>query len=461
MKQKDKEEQKTLVIFLILVASCIISSLVQTALSVAIPPIMEEMGVTADTAQWLTSAYSLIMGIMVLATAYLIRRFPTRPLYIAAMGIFTVGLLLAALAHTFPILLIGRLTQAVGCGILMSLAQVVILTIFPPEKRGTMMGIYGLAVCTAPVLAPTLAGIIIDRVSWNGIFWISLGIAVVILVLGMVFMQDVSETKHTSFDWISMVLCGMGYTALLLGVGNLGKGNQFIQGMATVAAGVIFITLFVCRQRKLETPFLQLKIFSNREFRLAVIASMLLYAAMMAGSTLVPIYIQTMRGMSATTSGLISMPGSLVTAVMSLIAGRMYDKMGVRKLYLMGTLVLLISSAGFIFLGEDTSIPFIILIFALRSVGIGMLMMTSVTWGMSKIEARYTSDGTAIISSLRTVAGSFGATIFFSVMTQVAAISSQVGSKAMILGNQVAFAGTTVLALILFVMAITSIGKEK
>ena len=191
---------------------CIVCAFVQTALSVALVPIMSEMKVAASVAQWLTSTYSLVMGIMVLAAAFLIRRFPAKPLFLVDMAIFMAGLLLSAVADDFYMLLAGRLLQAVACGILLSLTQVVVLTIYPKNRLGTVMGTFGLAVTAAPVLAPTLAGVMIDLASWRLIFWISLGLSAVILVSGIFLMANVTATQKQRFDFLSMLLCSVGLT---------------------------------------------------------------------------------------------------------------------------------------------------------------------------------------------------------------------------------------------------------
>ena len=144
---------------------------------------------------------------------------------------------------------------------------------------------------------------------------------------------------------------------------------------------------------------------------------MLLYAAMLSGSVLVPLYIQSYRGLSATVSGLVTMPGSLITAVCTMIAGKLYDRFGIRFLALIGTGALLFGNVGLCFLSDHISVLAITLLFALRALGIGMLLMTLVTWGMKGIDPAMTGDGTALLTSLRTVAGAMGTALFVSLMS--------------------------------------------
>lgn len=444
-------------IFIVLLLSCILGSTVQTALNTALSPIMQQMNISAGTAGWLASSYSLVMGVIVLATAFLIRRFPSRPLFLCFMGIFSLGLGLAAAAISFPMLLLGRILQAIGCGLLMSLTQVVILSAYPETERGSIMGIFGLAVCAAPVLAPTLAGIIIDLAGWQMIFLGSLVLALIVMAAGFFFMKNVTPNEVIAFDTPSLILCSIGFVGLVLGLGNW-SSHRFlsVSVIGTVAIGILFLFLFSIRQLKMEKPFLNLVIFTNREFRLAVIASMLLYCGMMAVSTLLPLYNQSLRGFSATVSGLITMPGSLMTAVVSPIAGKLYDKIGIRKLYLSGASLIFGGHLVLCFLTGTTPVALIAAMFLIRQCGIGMLMMTTVTWGMSTLDSCYISDGTAVLSSLRTIAGAMGSALFISLMT--AASHGKTGAT--LTGMRTAFSGVTVISLFILILAVWKIGSK-
>jgi len=449
---------KTHGVFAVLLVGCIICSFVQTALNVAIAPIMTAMNIPASDAQWLTSTYSLVMGIMVLATAYLIRRFPARPLFMVTMAVFMVGLAMSALAGNFSVLLLGRLLQAIGCGVLLSLTQVIILTIYPKNKRGSIMGTFGLAVTAAPVLAPTLAGILIDQYSWQMIFWISLAFAILVLIGGLLLIRNVTVVEKQRFDLISMLLCAAGLSGVLFGLGQFGKYSLIHERVwLPLLLGTAAILGFVWRQLKLPKPFIDLQVFQSRPFRLAVIFSMVLYGVLIAGSILIPIYSQSLRGFSATVSGLITMPGSLVTALCSLLAGKLYDRIGIRKIAIGGSIFLFLGSAGLILLGAETSPAQIISFFIIRQIGIGFLMMPIFTWGMSQLSYTHYADGTSLISSLRTVAGAMGAAAFVSAMT---AANSLIPAAGLYGGIQVAFVLMAMLVLILLLMAVFSFGSR-
>lgn len=450
-------------IFIVLLIASIIGSLIYTSLTVALPSIMQDLHVSAATGQWLTSAYSLVVGIMVPATAYLIRRFPLKKLFLTSMILFTIGLLIDGITRSFPILLFGRMLQATGNGVILSLTQVVILTIFPIEKRGSIMGLYGLAIAAAPIISPTVAGIIIDSFGWNSIFWGCAILSALDVFFAVKVLKNVTKTEKQHFDSISMLLCSFGFSGLLLGLGNLGIKIFFsVYVFIPIVVGILSLALFARRQLRMEEPFLDLRIFKNREFRFAVIMGMIMYAIMMAGTTLIPIYIQTLRGFSATVSGLITMPGSLVLALINPLAGKIYDRIGIRKLAIYGSGIFFISCISMSFLRVDTSLFYISSMLLVRLIPIGLLLMPITTWGLSTIQTDSIAHGTALITSLRTVAGSIGSAVFVSVMIiATESFKGEPSGMAEIQGINVAFLILSVLAFIEFVLSIFLTMKKK
>lgn len=449
-------------IFTVLMISSIIGALLQTSLTTALPVIMSDLHITATTAQWLTSAYSLAMGIMVPVTPFLLNRFRTKNLFLTGMGMYFLGLLLCATAYVFPILLAGRIIQAFGNGILLSMTQVIILTIFPTEKRGTAMGIYGLAIGAAPVLAPTITGLVIDIMDWHIIFWFALVMVAVDIILACFSMKNVLKNEKQSFDFFSLLLSATGYSGLVIGFGNLGTYRFFSLMVALpLLIGILMLVLFIFRQLRLKEPLLELRTFKNREFRLSIILSMLLYAVMMGGSTLFPIYIQIVHGLSATMSGLIMMPGSLAMAIISPFAGRIYDKFGMRVLAIAGSSFMVISCIAISFVQPSTSILYLATMYVARLIAISCIMMPIVTWGMSTLDGKLTSHGTALLSSLRTIAGAISSAVFVAVMTFATKTSS--GSSTLTanaFGIDAAFIGISVLAVLQLVISIFLIRKH-
>lgn len=449
--------------FSVLLLSSIIGSLLQTSLTTALPVIMKDFGITAASAQWMTSAYSLAMGIMVPATAFLLKRFPTKKLFLTGMGLYGIGLLFCAATPVYSAFLLGRVLQALGSGLLLSMTQVVILTVFPPEQRGTAMGIYGLAVGAAPVLAPTLTGIVIDRFDWHVIFWFCLAIVVLDLVFACFAMKDVLENEKQSFDLRSMLLSAIGFSGVVIGLGNLGLDSFFSLSIAVpLLIGAVALVAFSLRQLRMDSPFLELRTFQNKEFRLSVIISMLLYTVMISGSTLIPIYIQIVHGLSATSSGLIMLPGSLAMAIISPFAGKIYDKFGIRRLIVVGSAFMTISCLGISFVDEKTSVFYLAFFYVIRLIAISCIMMPVVTWGMSTLNSKYTSHGTALLTSLRTISGALGAAVFVALMTFVTNVTSDFANiTANVAGINAAFIGITAVSIFQLVIVLLFVDRKK
>ncbi|HJC83439.1 MAG TPA: multidrug efflux MFS transporter [Candidatus Anaerostipes avicola] len=461
--EKIMTNRQKMLIFINIMITCIASSMLATALTTALPPIMEDFGLTIATGQWLTSGYSLAMGIMMPLTAFLITRFPTKRLYVTAIGLFIAGLLICVLAPSFPVMMVGRILQASGNGILTSMAQVILLTVFPEDKRGTIMGWYGLSVGAAPVIAPTLAGVLVDSFGWQMIFYIDAAIMAVSFVFALIVFRDVLETKKQKFDVSSFVMSAVAFGGVTLGIGNLsGQGITNMANWVILAVGVIVFVVFVRRQIHLKEPFLEMRIVKDYKFALSLAGSMLLYLVMMGSSIIMPLYVQTVMGYSATVSGLVTLPGSLAMAVVSPFAGKIYDKLGMKKLFVAGAVCMLLSNIGMFLITMETSIWIAAFYNVIRCISIGCLMMPLVTWGVSGFDSYKTAHGTALLTSLRTIAGAVGSAVFSGIMTAVGAASAaSYGSGAQMHGLNTAFLAMSFATAVLLLIAVFLVKEKK
>lgn len=443
-------------IFLNILISCIASSMLATALTTALPAITTDLNIGVSTGQWLTSGYSLAMGITMPLTAFLITRFPTKRLYLTGMGAFIAGLVICTIAPAFSIMMCGRVLQAVGNGIMTAMAQVILLTIYPIEKKGTIMGWYGLSVSAAPVIAPTLAGVLIDFTGWRSIFYVAIVIMMVSFIFGLFAFDDVLDTFKKKFDVVSFVLSAFAFGGITLGIGNISTYGMFSTPiMASLLLGIVGGILFVYRQFHIDEPFLELRILRYKEFTLSVIGSMLLYLVMMGSSVIMPVFVQSILGYSATISGLVTLPGSLAMAVISPMAGKIYDRIGMKKLFVSGAACMLLSNLGMVFVNMNVSLVIPAVLNIIRCVSIGCLMMPFVTWGTSHVPKHHTAHATAVLASLRTIAGAIGAAVFVGIMTLVASNSiSTYGERSMIHGLNITFLAMSVGTLFLLGIAV-------
>lgn len=449
--------------FACLLAASVASSFQVTALSTALPAIVRELGIELSAGQWLTSGFSLAMGIVMPLTAFLITRIPTRPLLLTSMGAILMGLVLCVMAQDFPLMMLGRILQACGNGMLTSITQVVILTIYPSKKRGTMMGWYGLAIGAAPVIAPTLAGVLVDSFGWRMIFFATIAMITVCFVWALMVSSNVLETRVQVFDFKSFLLSALAFGGITLGIGNAaGQGLLTSLAFIPLFVGGIASLFFVRRQLRLEHPFLALHVLAQRRYAVSVMASMLLYLIMMGASLLMPLYVQSVMGRSATLSGLVTLPGALCMAVASPFAGRILDRLGMKKLFVMGAACLLLGTAGMIPAAGAASVWPAAILHAVRCIAIGCLMMPLVTWGMGSLAPAQTAHGTALVNSLRTIAGAIGAAVFTGMMTSVArraAVSH--GAGAQIYGVRAAFIAMSLVAVIMLVLAVVGVKHQE
>lgn len=466
MGNREKAQQITgsrrTMIFICLIVSGIASSTLSTAMTTALPNVVEYFGVSTSIGQWVTSGYSLAMGMVMPLTAFLITRFPTKRLYLAGIGGFILGLLLSIFAGNFGVMMAGRILQACGNGILMSAAQVVILTVYPFEKRGTMMGTYGLATTVAPIVAPTIAGLLIDAFGWKSIFYVVLVIMAVSFLLSALFFDDVLEIQEKKFDVLSFAESIVAFGGITLGIGNIsGFGILSVQAGLPLLAGVVVCAAFMYRQCSLEKPFLDVRILGNRNYAVSVISSMVLYLVMMGSSVMMPLYVQDVMGCSAVTSGLVTLPGSLATAVVSPFAGKIYDKMGIKKLFMAGSAALLASNIGMCFLTMSTPLWVAAAFNVIRNISIGSLMMPLLTWGTQNVDTGKVADASSLLTSFRTIAGSIGSAVFVGIMTVVSENSAETyGSRAMIHGMNVSFFWMAAGALVLLLISIFGVRKK-
>ena len=455
--------KKRTMIFICLVVSGIASSMLSTEMTTALPNVVEYFGISTSVGQWITSGYSLAMGMIMPLTAFLITRFPTKKLYLVGIGGFILGLLVSIFAGNFGIMMAGRILQACGNGVLMTAAQVIILTVYPVDKKGTMMGTYGLATTAAPVVAPTIAGLMIDAFGWKSIFYVALVILAVSFVISCFVFEDVLELQDKKFDVVSFVESIVGFGGITLGIGNISSfGLISVEGGLPLIIGAVVCALFILRQCGLEKPFLDVKILANRNYAVSVIASMVLYLVMMGSSVMMPLYVQSVMGYSAVVSGLVTLPGSLATAVVSPFAGNLYDRIGIKKIFVAGSAALIISNVGMYFLTMNTPLWTAAALNVIRNISIGSLMMPLLTWGTSNVHPRKVADASSLLTSLRTIAGSIGSAVFVGIMTAVSAASAETyGDHAMMHGMNVSFLWMTAGAAVLFLIAVFAVRDNK
>ncbi|MCU9599922.1 DHA2 family efflux MFS transporter permease subunit [Pallidibacillus thermolactis] len=405
----------------ILFFGAFISFLNNSLLNVALPTIMVDFEKDYATVQWLATGYMLVSGILIPASAFLITRFKNRHLFITAMSLFTLGTALAAYAPNFGLLLTGRMIQAAGSSVMGPLLMNIMLVSFPREKRGTAMGVFGLVMITAPAIGPTLSGYIVEHWDWRLLFEMILPFAIISLILAIWKLENIMETRHTTLDYLSVVLSILGFGGVLYGCSTASNdGWTDVKVLTTLIFGGLGIILFIIRQLRLENPLLDLHVYKYPMFALGSIISMVITAAMFSGMILTPAYVQSVRGISPLDSGLIMLPGAIVMGIMSPITGKLFDKFGPRVLAFIGISITAYSTYLLSGMDLETTKTTIVLMYTLRMFGMSMVMMPIMTNGLNQLPTRLNPHGTAINNTVQQVVGSIGTALFVTLMNSVA-----------------------------------------
>lgn len=397
-----------------LLSGALLAVLNQTLLSPALPAIMDSLQVNATTVQWLTSGYSLVEAVIIPLSAYLIGRFTTRQLYISGYVLFTAGSLLAAVAPSFPLLLLGRMLQAACTGIVMPMVFTVILLVFPREKRGGAMGIVGLIMGFAPAIGPSVSGMLVDSVGWRALFLIVTALSVLVLLSAIFVLKNYGDFERTSFDKLSVLLSSVGLVCLLYGLSSFTSSDNLAVTGALIVVGIVLLALYVRRQLTLETPMLKVSILTTKPYATGVCIVVIIQAALMGTGVITPLYIQGVLGQSATVSGVCMLPGAIIGALLGLVAGRLFDRFGVRRVVIPGGLVMLCGAVGLTLLGIDSPVVMVAAVYTVLTMGLQFTMTPINTWGLNSLDNSVIQHAQGLSNTLNQVAAAFGTALLVS-----------------------------------------------
>ena len=454
--EKSKEKINNGPIVAILLAGAFLAILNQTLLITATPHIMKEFNLTENSGQWVTTIFMLVNGIMIPITAFLMETFTTRRLFLFSMSTFILGTVVCGLTINLPMLMAGRIIQAVGAGIMMPLMMTIFMLIFAVERRGFAMGMAGLVISFAPAIGPALAGWFVEFLPWRFLFFIIIPLAIIDLIFAHYFMRNIITRTFPKVDYLSIVLSMFGFGGLLYGfssVGNYGWSNKGV--IISLIIGTITLTAFILRQFKLKEPILEFRVFSYRVFTLTTIIGMVAFTMLIAAETILPIYMQIMAGFSALESGIMILPGSLAMGFLSPIIGKIFDKVGARWLLIIGLSIMTVTTLFFTNLSSTTSLTYLTVMFAIRMVGISMVMMPSTTAGLNVLPKRLIPHGTAMTNTMRQVAASIGTALLITIMTVFALVPKDSHDMdALIHGVNISFYVATAITFIALILSL-------
>ncbi len=398
----------TLIVFI--VAAAILSA-AQSVVTTGISGIMADFNISSTTAQWIYSSFLLVLGVMIPLSAFFTRRFKVKTILLAALSLFLIGSLIAFIAPNIEALILARVIQAVGSGILLPITQIVLFKVIPEEKWQIYMGLFGFIIGIAPAIAPTTGGLIIDYVGWRSIFLIFAAAIAVLIVIAFVVVKLEFETGPYPLDASSLVLCVLACVGIMLGFSNIAEnGFDLIWVILPIVIGAVSLVLFVKRQFGIETPLLDLRALKNKYFFFGTLFSALLYFTMCGLNVIMPLFVQNVAHHSATVSGLVLLPATLVMIVFNFVGPLMANKIGVRKVLILSCIFTIVGYLLMMTYRVDSSVEYMIATQIVRAVGAGLGLMPAVTWTIAVVSGDV-EDATAINNTVRQIIGAIGSAL--------------------------------------------------
>lgn len=394
---------------LVLVLGAFMAILDGSIVNVALPRLMSIFGVTPDDIQWVMTAYMLTSGIVVPMTGYLGDRFGYKRVYIYSLVAFTVGSALCGAAWSNNSLIAFRVVQALGGGMLIPLSMSIIYRMVPPQRMGMAMGVWGISATMAPAIGPTMGGYLVDYYSWHMIFTINIPVGIVAVILSYLFVEETPLVKGLKFDTLGSVLSCAGLFCLLLALSqgqDKGWTSQYIVTLFTLAGFCLLI--FCLWELHTPHPMLDIRLFTNKVFAVSIAAVSLTSVAMFAAIFLIPLYCQSLQGLTPMQTGLLVMPMALAMGFMMPVSGKLFDKIGALPLGLVGLFIAGASTLMLGFINLDTSFGGLQALLVVRAVGLGLCMMPISTAGMNTIPPPLVGRASAINNLSRQISASLG-----------------------------------------------------
>ena len=423
-------------VVVLLLLSTFVVILNETTMGVALPSLMADLDIDAAAGQWVTTVFMLTMAVVIPVTGFVLQRVTTRRVFLAAMGLFSVGTLVCALAPTLPALLAGRVVQAGGTAMMLPLLMTTVMQVTPPAARGRTMGNISVVISVAPALGPTLSGLVLRWFEWRSIFVLVLPIALAALALGALRLVDLGTPRYARVDVASVVLSALAFGGLvhgLSGIGEAASGDATVPPWATLLVGVAGLVAFVLRQVRLQrsdAALLDLRTFASPTFRAAVVLMAVSMMSLFGTIILLPLYAQQVLGLEPLATGLLMLPGGLLMGLLAPVVGRWFDRVGPRPLLVPGTALVSASAWGLAALGTGTPAWQLLAVHVLLSAGLALVFTPLFTSALGSLPAPLYSHGSAVVGTVQQVAGAAGTALFVTVLTARSATLTAAGTAA-------------------------------
>ena len=444
----DKRISRALII---MVFGTFFGILCSTLMNIALPTFMNVFHISEAHVQWVTNGYMLVNALMIPVSSYLIKRFSFKWLFIFFTGVFLIGTIIGAVANSFNMLVIARMIQAIGAGMMMPLVNVLAIRYAIPGEKGRIMGIIGLAFNCAPILGPAISGFMLDYLSWRCLFITILPFAIITLLLSLWLLPYIPHNESPQFNTLGFTTITIGLWSLLMGLSNVSNYSLTsfnVSGMSLT--GLVFIALFYFNQRKSSHPLINLTVFEHQQFRLATIINMLITATMYGNAILIPLLVQIVLGESTVISAIAVLPGAILTGLLSTTSGRFYDRYPIQWLVGAGLIIDIIGTTGQCMIGARSSVMIITIFQTVRQFGLVTMLIPLQTQALSLLPNEIVPDAIACFNTLRQIAAAFGTALIVSV---VGIVNHLVHSSTSHLGIQSGFGFCLLLLLISLVLS--------
>lgn len=383
-----------------------VGMLSETSLNIALPKLMLSLRVNMATIQWLVTGYMLVIGIILPLSSLISKWFTTRQIIIFGLASFIIGAVISACANNFPGVLIGRMVQGIGTGLILPLMFAVAMQIFPPQKLGAVLGICALVIMFAPAIGPTLTGLILAKLSWRWIFWLFIPFLALALIFAMTSLENVNNITKPHVDWLSIIESAIGFSGLVIGASLSSRdGWLSVPVLSALIVGVVVLGFYVHRQLHLTEPILNLRLFKIPAFRTGALLVMLDFGIILSAMYLLPNYLQNGLLIPVALTGMIMLPGGVINAVTSALAVRLYDNIGARKPVMFGLVIALIGAIMFACTSEHSSVGYIIAAHVILMIGCPLAMSPAQTSSLNSLNGLESADGSTILNTLQQIVG--------------------------------------------------------
>ena len=458
MNVKSNSSRQLLVLFII-AASLV--TIAQSIITTGVVYLMSDFSVSSTQAQWSYSVFLLVVGVMIPLSAYISRRFTSRTIFFFSLIIFLLGSVICYFSTSLIVLIFGRILQGIGNGVIMPYVQILLLRSIPEEKWQTYMGVYGLVIGIAPVIGSFIGGFVITLYGWRQLFSFFAVATIILLILGLFLVKDNTPSEDYPLDYLSVILSIVGCAGVMLGFTNVADyGFTHYLVILPIIIGIITLIFFVKRQSKLDKPLINLSILKNKYFLVGTTFICILFSCLNGCTALIPIFIQGIAYNSAIISASVLLPRGILTIVFNIIGPLLTNRIGIKKVLIIGCIVSIIGFATMMFYTQDSSFEFMTITQSIRYIGTGLVLMPATTWTLTMVSDKV-EDGTAVNNTLRQIFAAIGSSIVVVIVAILAGGAIEHNTASVVAFNQTSLI-MLVLHIVMLILTLVYIDdKEK